>query len=400
MLGGLSMKKKLFEEKYFKIGFYTFVVIALAILFEKFLGAADVITINFISGIKFLLSILEPFIFGSFIAYFLDSVVNWFEKKIFANANKYHKRLFSVITTYVIVIGLLIWSLIYFIPELIYNVQKLILITPNALGKLNNIRYGFLYEIIDKLNKAFGANYDLSDLYRIILEPFVKSFSGLKNVSGEIITKTFGFASSVLNIVLGLVISFYILCDKQRLINSTKKIVYIIFGKEKAQKIIFSLGEYNSVFKKFIVGKSIDSIIIGVLFFIIASFINLPYLLFLSLIIGITNMIPYFGPFIGAVPVILIAFLNKPIMALWIAIIIFVLQQFDGIILGPKILGDSTGLKPLEVIFAIIIGGALFGIFGMFFGVPIFAVILKILRNAVNKKYAEMNNRERNQISQ
>lgn len=394
------MKKKLFEEKYFKIGFYTFVVIALAILFEKFLGAADVITINFISGIKFLLSILEPFIFGSFIAYFLDSVVNWFEKKIFANANKYHKRLFSVITTYVIVIGLLIWSLIYFIPELIYNVQKLILITPNALGKLNNIRYGFLYEIIDKLNKAFGANYDLSDLYRIILEPFVKSFSGLKNVSGEIITKTFGFASSVLNIVLGLVISFYILCDKQRLINSTKKIVYIIFGKEKARKIIFSLGEYNSVFKKFIVGKSIDSIIIGVLFFIIASFINLPYLLFLSLIIGITNMIPYFGPFIGAVPVILIAFLNKPIMALWIAIIIFVLQQFDGIILGPKILGDSTGLKPLEVIFAIIIGGALFGIFGMFFGVPIFAVILKILRNAVNKKYAEMNNRERNQISQ
>ena len=394
------MKKKLFEEKYFKIGFYTFVVIALAILFEKFLGAADVITINFISGIKFLLSILEPFIFGSFIAYFLDSVVNWFEKKIFANANKYHKRLFSVITTYVIVIGLLIWSLIYFIPELIYNVQKLILITPNALAKLNNIRYGFLYEIIDKLNKAFGANYDLSDLYRIILEPFVKSFSGLKNVSGEIITKTFGFASSVLNIVLGLVISFYILCDKQRLINSTKKIVYIIFGKEKARKIIFSLGEYNSVFKKFIVGKSIDSIIIGVLFFIIASFINLPYLLFLSLIIGITNMIPYFGPFIGAVPVILIAFLNKPIMALWIAIIIFVLQQFDGIILGPKILGDSTGLKPLEVIFAIIIGGALFGIFGMFFGVPIFAVILKILRNAVNKKYAEMNNRERNQISQ
>ena len=105
-------------------------------------------------------------------------------------------------------------------------------------------------------------------------------------------------------------------------------------------------------------------------------------------------MIPYFGPFIGSVPVILIAFLNKPVTALWIAIVIFALQQFDGIILGPKILGDSTGLKPLEVIFAIIFGGALFGIFGMFFGVPIFAVILKILRNSVNKKYAEMNNRE------
>ena len=392
------MNKNLFEGRYFKISFYAFVVISLAILFEKFLGAADIIAINFISGVKFIFSILEPFIFGGFIAYFLDSIVNWIEKKIFVNVNKRHKRLFSAITTYFIFIGLLIWSLIYFIPELIYNVQKLILITPNALGKLNNIRYGFLYEIIDKINKIFGTNYDLSDLFEMILEPFVKSVSSLKNMSGEIITKTFGFASSVLNSVLGLVIAFYMLCDKQRLLNSAKKIVYIIFGNKKSRKIIFSLGEYNSVFKKFIIGKSIDSIIIGVLFFVIASFVNLPYLLFLSLIIGITNMIPYFGPFIGAIPVILIAFLNKPITALWIAIIIFALQQFDGIILGPKILGDSTGLKPLEVIFAIIFGGALFGIFGMFFGVPIFAVILKILRNAVNKKYMEKINYERNKI--
>lgn len=392
------MKKKLFEEKYFKISLHVFVVIALAILFEKFLGVADIVVSNFIFGIKFFLGILEPFIFGGLIAYFLDSVVNWIERTIFVNANKNHKRLFSVTTTYLIFIGLLIWSLIYFIPELVYNVQKLILITPNALGKLNNIRYGFLYEIIDKMNKIFGTNYDLSDLFKIILEPFVKSISSLKNMSGEIITKTFGFASSILNSILGLVIAFYMLCEKQRLINSAKKIVYIIFGNKKAQKIIFSLGEYNSVFKKFIVGKSIDSIIIGILFFIIASFINLPYVLFLSLIIGITNMIPYFGPFIGAIPVILIAFLNKPITAFWIAIIIFALQQFDGIILGPKILGDSTGLKPLEVIFAIIIGGALFGIFGMFFGVPIFAVILKLLRNTVNKKYMEINNHERNKI--
>ena len=399
MLGGLFVKKNLFEEKYFKISLYAFVVIALAVLFEKILGNTNIIVENFIFGVKFLLGILEPFIFGSFIAYFLDSIVNWFEKKIFANANKYHKRLFSVITTYFIFISLLIWSLIYFIPELVYNVQKLILITPNTLEKLNNVRYGFLYEIIDKMNKILGTNYDLSDLFKIILEPFVKSVSSLKNMSGEIITKTFGFASSVLNVILGLVIAFYMLCDKIRLIDSAKEIVYIIFGNKRARKIIFSLGEYNSVFKKFIVGKSIDSIIIGVLFFIIASFINLPYILFLSLIIGITNMIPYFGPFIGAVPVVLIAFLNRPITALWVAIIIFALQQFDGIILGPKILGDSTGLKPLEVIFAIIIGRALFGIFGMFFGVPIFAVILKILRNSVNKKYAEMNNCERNKAS-
>ena len=111
-------------------------------------------------------------------------------------------------------------------------------------------------------------------------------------------------------------------------------------------------------------------------------------------------MIPYFGPFIGSIPVILIAFLNKPILAVWSAVIILVLQQFDGIILGPKILGDSTGLKPIEVIFAIIIGGALFGVLGMFFGVPVFAVILRLLKNITEEKFKAMKARERNQNSQ
>ena len=125
------------------------------------------------------------------------------------------------------------------------------------------------------------------------------------------------------------------------------------------------------------------------MFFIIGEFMNLPYLTLLSLIIGITNMIPYFGPFIGAIPVIFIVLLNNPLLSIWVAIMILILQQFDGIILGPKILGDSTGLKPIEVIFAIIVGGAFFGVVGMFFGVPVFAVLLKAFGNIINKKYEE-----------
>ena len=394
------MKYKFFEDKYFKISFYAFAVIAISILFEKFLGVTDVIFVSLFSSLKFFVFILEPFIFGSFIAYFLDPVTNWLEKIIFIKLKKNGKRLSSVITTYLIFIGLLIWSLIYFIPEFVDNIQKLILITPSTLQKLSGIKYGFLYELIDKLNRVFGTNYNLSDIFKITLTPLLKIISGIKNMSNEIISKTFGFASSILNFVLGLVIAFYMLCDKKKLIEAVKKLVYIIFGEKKSRKIIASLGEYNSVFKKFIVGKSVDSLIVGVLFFVMASFIKLPYLFFLSLIIGVTNMIPYFGPFIGAIPVVIIAFLNKPILAIWSTVIILALQQFDGIILGPKILGDSTGLKPIEVIFAIIIGGALFGILGMFFGVPVFAVILRLLKNITEEKFKAMKARERNQNGQ
>ena len=356
----MFLKKIKLDNNYFKASLWAFIVIAFLILFEKLLGNIDFVFEKISMSISFLFGILEPFIFGFFIAYFLDPITNWLETKILSRANNFNRRLLSVILTYVIFIGLLIWSLIYLIPELVYNIQKLIIKLPDGIKKINNIRYGFLYKILDKCNQMFKTNYDLEDIIKKVLDvaskPFIKTNLSISNMANGIISKTFGFASSLLNFVLGVVIAFYILCDKNKLVTSIEKIIYIISGPAKSKKIILSVREYNSVFKKFIIGKSVDSVIIGVLFFIICSFIRLPYVLFLSLIIGVTNMIPYFGPFIGALPVIFIALLYKPILAIWVSIIIFVLQQFDGIILGPKILGDSTGLKPIEVIFSIVIG--------------------------------------------
>ncbi len=147
--------------------------------------------------------------------------------------------------------------------------------------------------------------------------------------------------------------------------------------------------ESNEMFLRFFVGKMIDSLIIGILCFIGLQLMKMPYTLLISFIIGVTNMIPYFGPFIGAIPAVAIVLLRSPIQALGLALFIFVLQQFDGIVLGPKILGDSTGLSPFWVIFSIIVFGALFGVLGMFLGVPIFAVLYTMFKHFVEKKNIE-----------
>ena len=165
------------------------------------------------------------------------------------------------------------------------------------------------------------------------------------------------------------------LYDKRMLTKHSARVVYALIPKKKADKLLEILKECSSIFTSFVVGKSIDSLIIGIICFVVMSIMGLPYAVLLSVIVGITNMIPYFGPFIGAVPGIVLYLCISPLDAIAFALMILVLQQFDGWILGPKILGDSTGLTPLWVIFGITVGGAYWGVIGMFLGVPIVAVL-------------------------
>ena len=165
------------------------------------------------------------------------------------------------------------------------------------------------------------------------------------------------------------------LYDKKRLMRSCWKIIYAFLPQKRIPACHEILSECNRLFSSFVVGKFIDSSIIGVLCFILMTILRLPDGLLISVIVGVTNMIPYFGPFIGAIPGILILLFVKPVKALIFAIMVLCLQQFDGLILGPKILGDSTGMKPLWIIFAITVGGSMFGVIGMFLGVPVVAII-------------------------
>jgi predicted PurR-regulated permease PerM len=190
--------------------------------------------------------------------------------------------------------------------------------------------------------------------------------------------------SWIVNIALAFVISCYLLWDKNGILSGLKRLVSVFFN-ERHSKIIFrTTKECNRIFSKYIIGKALDSLIIGILCFICMSILKLPYALLISVFVGITNMIPYFGPFIGAIPGVLLLLIVSPKMCIIFAILIFLLQQFDGSILGPKIIGNSTGLAPIGVIFGILAGGYVAGVVGMFIGVPVVAVLIYIINKLID----------------
>lgn len=330
--------------------------------------------------------ILTPFIYGICIAYILNPSIKFFENKILIKSNYIKnrqnlKRIISITTTYLILTGLVVWLISYIIPEISVNTQDISRkITSFDVEKFNNsvrenipIKSETVDDIITKINDVLG------DI-----------INNIPKVLNKVVSKTFSFASIILNVILGVVISIYILFDKENIAKFNKKLLYAFSNENISNNTIKFFKEANTTFEKFFVGKIIDSVIVGAIFFIGVSIINPPFTILLSIIIGVTNMIPFFGPFIGGIPVVLITLasdINHPLKALWITIFILALQQFDGNILGPKIIGDSIGVKPLGIIFAIIIGGALFGPAGMFFGVPIFAVIFTTFNNFIDKKY-------------
>ncbi len=256
------------------------------------------------------------------------------------------------------------------------------------ISKIKTFDFNYLENLI---KESLPLNEDISSEVFDKGKSFITELiNNIPEVFNKVISSTFGIASILLNFILGIVISIYILFDKENIAKFNKKILYAFSNETTGKNILKFFKDSNDTFEKFFVGKIIDSAIIGVIFFIGASIINPPFILLLSIIIGITNIIPFFGPFIGGIPVILITLItdvSHPEKALWLLIFILALQQFDGNILGPKILGDSIGVKPLGIIFSIIIAGDIFGPAGMFFGVPVFAVIFNLFSNYISKRY-------------
>ena len=217
----------------------------------------------------------------------------------------------------------------------------------------------------------------------------------LKELAVSVLPKLYSTSvsiiSGIVNTLIAIMVSVYMLLDKPKLINNIKRAIYAVFPEAKADRILIVSSECNKIFGNFIIGKMIDSIIIGFLCWVIMMIIGIPYALVISVIVGITNMIPYFGPFIGAIPGILLLLIVDFTYAVIFAVIIVVLQQFDGLYLGPKILGESTGLRPIWIIFAITVGGSVAGVAGMFLGVPVTAVIAYLLSTAMEKKLKNRN---------
>ena len=216
---------------------------------------------------------------------------------------------------------------------------------------------------------------------------YIRDFAS--NIVPTLYSLSMSIMQLLLNLVIALIVSIYILMDKKILLGTVKASIYAFLPQKRIPYIMDTLKECNDIFGGFVIGKAIDSLIIGVLCFIVMTILRLPYTLLISLIVGITNMIPYFGPFIGAVPGAIVMLMVSPLKAVIFIIMIFALQQFDGLYLGPKILGQSVGLRPLWIIVAITIGGSIAGVLGMFLGVPIMAVLRYLVMRTLKQRLEE-----------
>ena len=385
---GESKQKFIKSDKYFTISIYVFlttVACAVAIRAIFYFSA----TRAFFSG---LLRAISPFLIALLIAYILTPfvrVVNKFLKKIFKRLPDKPRMVMAMLIVYLISIGLVISILVYVLPAVVQNLGDLISKVP--------AQYRELKTWIKSLQEQFPA-VDFTSVTDMLDSTQSDVMTSLRDISGRIIPVLYTASVSVVtwlaNFLIALVVSVYMLYGRKSLLRILKIMAYALLPKSKVPVVAEIVCDCNRIFSKFVVSKMIDSLIIGVLCAILMTILRLPYVFLISVFVGVTNMIPYFGPFIGAIPGIVIMLVISPVKALIFAVMILCLQQFDGLWLGPKLMGSSTGMKPIWIIFAITIGGKFFGVPGMFLGVPVVAIIAylaeRYMRYRLEKKGLDM----------
>lgn len=326
-------------------------------------------------------NVLTPFMYGLILAFLMSPIVSFFEIKAFASFKwkKNTKRVVSVLLSLLITFEIIILFFSFIIPQLIISLSSIseklpeyIVIVEDLLGewlvsyRLDN----------DWVNLLLDSSEDL-------LVNFLKTIQGYLPL---ILDYSWQFTKMIFNLLLGIAIAMYVLIDRERFSLQAKKLIYFITNQVTGDYLIDLSRLSSRMVHRFILGKMLDSFIIGVICYVGMLVLGLSYPLLLSVIVGVTNMIPVFGPFIGAIPGSLILLLVDPLQALWFILFIILLQQFDGNFLGPRILGDSMGLPSLWIMFAIVVGGGYFGVVGMFLGVPIFAVIYIVSKKIISNK--------------
>lgn len=389
------MKIKL-NNKYVRWGLTAFLVIAAAILFYYFVFHSS----NILDGLSRLADILMPVVVGLAMAYLLSPVLNYIERKIIIPicekcGIKKSKRRDSIIrgisvflTAFVFVA--MIYMLFYMlISQLVPSIQNIINNFDRYTGNVMN----WINRILDDNPEVRNYALQTVNQYSKQLDELIRQLPSNARVWLRTVTNTATNILSVLwDFIIGFIISIYVMISKEKFKAQGKKIIYALFERDTANIIIRNFHFTHKTFIGFLGGKIADSIIIGLLCFIGVSLMHTPYGALISVIIGVTNIIPFFGPYLGAIPsafLILIVDPMHPLNCVYFLIFILVLQQFDGNILGPKILGSSTGLTSFWVIFAITFFGGLFGVVGMIVGVPIFAVIYAAIKSMVNTALAK-----------
>ncbi|NLI89367.1 MAG: AI-2E family transporter [Epulopiscium sp.] len=387
--------KKWFNSKNFKNASTILFIIIAGILFYQFLNNFGTIFNNTKLAFGMVTKVLTPLLYGMLFAFLMSPGVNFFEEKIHSIASKDDTkdikpayRTIAILLVYLVLFGFIFFSVQYMIPKFFSNLVELFNNMPLYIAKTEDLLIT-LQETMDYASKYIPQS-DLDDIFNM-LQPPKLSTELISSVIGRIFSSALSFTSVAFNVIMGCVIAFYLLKQKEDFAKGSTKLTYAIFSENTSDKLIAIAKEGNYTFKRFFIGKALDSLIIGIMCFIGLSLMQNRYALLLSLIIGVTNMIPYFGPFIGGIPAVLITLFDGFLPALFVAIFVLALQQFDGLYLGPKILGDSIGISPFWIIISILIGGALWGPLGMFFGAPVCAVILSVATQWVDKRLEDKN---------
>ena len=330
--------------------------------------------------------ILAPVIYGAVFAYLLNPVYNRVQAAVMKLTKdiipdeKGRKRLggdLGTLPSMCLLVAVVVGLISMLIPQLISSIRGVMETLPSSINNLEIWLEKILADNPDleqQVMQHYGAAADyLQNWLTNVVVPNIYRIIG--SVSSGVVL----VVRAVFDILIGLIVMVYLLNMKEKLLAQAKMIIYGVFPLKIANKVIEEGRYVHQVFGGFIIGKLLDSLIIGLICFVLLGFANMPYVLLVSVIVGVTNVIPFFGPFIGAIPSAFLILLSDPMKCLYFLIFVLLLQQFDGNILGPKILGDSTGLSSFWVLFSILLFGGLMGFVGMIIGVPTFAVMYRLV---------------------
>lgn len=384
------------DKKYLYWGITAFIVIACSIMFYDFMHNSS----SILQFVSVTVTIIKPITYGLIIAYLLTPVLNYISnllvklcKKMKWNSEsvvaKKRIRITGILLTMALALGLIYGLFAMVIPQLITSITNIAYQLPEYEQNLESM-----------ITKLLADNPQIESIINNMLSEYSGELTGFFNKELipklNVLIKDFsigllGFVKILWNMIIGLIISIYVLGSKELFAAQSKKLIYAIFEQKRANALIDDCRYINKTFGGYIGAKLIDSLIIGLLCFIGTTLLQTPYALLISVIVGVTNIIPFFGPYIGAIPSVLLILMVNPMKAISFTIFVLILQQFDGNVLGPKVLGDSTGLSGFWVIFAITLFGGYWGVLGMAIGVPVFAVIYAWARRQFNAMLTKKN---------
>ena len=380
------MKEKIKKSDYLYQGLTLFLAIGASIILYFLLLRLG----SIVGYIAKFFKILAPIFLGLLFAYLINPLVKFFEssitKNFFNNPKGYEKTIrgLAIAITYFIVGFVIFLFIMFVVPNLLDSIQVMFKNIPNYINVVTTYLKEMFKDSPELYNSIDSTNTNIVDSLTNIMIP------SMDTIMLNITTGITGFVKGVINVIIGLIVSVYLIYDKESFLNGTNKILKALLPKNVYETSMTTLSYTDKIFGGFMIAKIIDSLIIGVLTFIILSILQIPYTLVISVIVCVTNIIPYFGPFIGAIPSAFLLLLINPTKCLTFIIAIFLIQQFDGNILGPRLIGNKTGIKSFWVLFSILLFGGIFGFFGMIFGVPVFAVIYSVLASLLDKKLAKV----------